>query len=319
MILWVISLWDSLDHSTDTTLRIVQEALQNGLTNYICDNSSIQYLETRVVAEVMEVTSIGANREKHEIILGEKTTKEISFFQLVFYRADPPVNYTYIYGLQLLNSASQHNLTKILNPPLYILSSSEKFAQIGIPGIFPKTVITNNWSKLVQFGRTHKTTVLKPLNEAQSRGIEFLRWHTNEDEEENLKKINTLSKGFIRPVLLQEYLAGISEGEIRMWFVNGKLISIVKRFFNLSDLSKVHSTTTIVPITPNAEQKNLVDKISEYLSANHIFLAAVDSIENKVTDFNITSPGLLVEIENATTKNLASIIVQEIKTALIKN
>jgi glutathione synthase/RimK-type ligase-like ATP-grasp enzyme len=57
------------------------------------------------------------------------------------------------------------------------------------------------------------------------------------------------------------------------------------------------------------KEKAISQKIARHLKARRIRLAAIDLIENYVTDFNFTSPGLIPEMEALSGKNLAKSII----------
>ena len=56
--------------------------------------------------------------------------------------------------------------------------------------------------------------------------------------------------------------------------------------------------------------KPRLEKISKWLSRHKIQLAAVDWIDGKITDFNITSPGLIVGMEKVLKQDLARKVIR---------
>ena len=63
-------------------------------------------------------------------------------------------------------------------------------------------------------------------------------------------------------------------------------------------------------LTPS--EKKSATQVGSFIKKHKIRLAAVDLVENRVTDFNFTSPGLLVQMETLLGKNLAEPIVESL-------
>jgi len=158
----------------------------------------------------------------------------------------------------------------------------------------------------------HDTEIVsKPLHLAQSIGVKKHSTPKNHHEWHELLK--SLTVNFTQEVLIEEYLPEINQGEVRMWFAGEKFIAALKKFPKNGDFrvlidegSKVaaHSLTT--------EEEAIAIKIGKSLKNQGIFLAAIDLIGNKICDYNITSPGLLVQLEQVHGgKNLAKEILNQ--------
>jgi glutathione synthase/RimK-type ligase-like ATP-grasp enzyme len=116
--------------------------------------------------------------------------------------------------------------------------------------------------------------------------------------------------------MLQRFLAGIRNGEQRLWFLDGKLLAAACKRPKAGEFKiDMDRGGTVATTKLSAREKKAALKIGKHLRARGIRLAAVDLIEGYVTDFNFTSPGLLVQMEALLGENLAKPVIR----ALLKS
>ncbi|MBI2711851.1 MAG: hypothetical protein HYX41_03150 [Bdellovibrio sp.] len=277
--LWITDPWNTLDHPNDTSLRLAEEGLKLGIPQYWCDVRSIRldYSEAKLDAQQI------------------------------------------LHPLQILAIGLEGSKkTELVNPLSVLLQGNEKMeaAFLRKAKLFPPSLVSSQWDKLREFGKKHGRTVLKPLYEAQSHGVELLDW-SKEDRVQNAKLLlSAATHGFYQPVLLQSYLEGISKGETRLWFLDGKLLAAVKKLPVSGDFRvNIDQGSQLQKTKLNRAEKLAALKIASYLRSRKIRLAAVDLIEGWVTDFNFTSPGLITKMEPLLGLNLARTIVKRLSRA----
>lgn len=323
--LWITDPWNTLDHAKDTTLRLIEESLKLGHDNFWCDVHSIR-LETRDVLltarKVKKVfTGRGADAFRFE------TAQDVSplEFDSLHYRVDPPIDLAYLHPLQLLLLAIRIGKkkgavqSKIINPPSYLALANEKTEAALLADLMPRTLVSSEWKRLEAFGRKEKRTVVKPLHQAQSKGIALLEWPLKKTPIAHHKVLEVLTENFTKPIVLQQYLPGISEGEQRLWFVNGKLLAAVRKVPKQGEFKiDMDKGGTLARTTLTQAEAKAAHEISRRLKAARIQLAAVDLIEGLVTDFNFTSPGLIPAMESLLGENLAAEIIEGLVEAILK-
>jgi glutathione synthase len=304
--LWITDPWETLDHERDTTLRLAHEALAQGHESYWCDVHSIRLESSEKGAEVVF--------EAAPISEGEITKRPFpaqflrpSEFTSLHYRVDPPVDLSYLHPLQLLVLAN----APVVNSPLILMTHNEKLEGTFLKGLMPETVASSQWECLQRFGRQHQKTVLKPMHQAQSKGVQLLSWTTSAEIDASRDALSAASDGFQRPVVLQKYLAGIKDGEQRLWFLDGKLLACVKKMPLQGDFRvNIDRGSPLRKTTLSASEKKTAARIGKYLRSQRVRLAAIDLIDGFVTDFNFTSPGLITMMEEVLRENLARPIIR---------
>jgi glutathione synthase len=310
-LLWITDPWDTLDHPRETTLRLAQEALKMGVPNAWCDVRSIRWENGSVLnARVFEEIPDGMRAS--EIRMGASRVAKPIEFRSLQYRTDPPVDLAYLHPLQILMSGLPGSASaRIVNPAPVLALSNEKLEASWLPKLMPPTLVSSQWEALERFGRKEGRVVLKPLHQAQSKGVELLDWSDSSAAVRVRQIIESATGGFRNPVLLQRYLEAIREGEQRLWFLDGRLLGFVRKLpkegdfrVNLDQGSRVATTKL------TAGEKKAGAAIGKRLRALGIRLAAVDLIDGLITDFNFTSPGLIVQMEELLGENLARPIVK---------
>lgn len=307
-LLWVTDAWETLDHPRDTTLRLAEEAQRMGARCFIAENRSIELIDGRVHAAISEITGIMHPRTSNLVFRSSAERLPIAGFDHLFYRTDPPVDLSYLLPLQLLSygvRTKEKRYPKVHSPIESLFYLNEKWAMLYLGKFFPKSLISARSDKLLEFARTLGKTVLKPLYLAQSKGVKVI--DTAAADEESLRSIFEEATGGQKiPVILQEFLPGIAEGEIRLWFSGGKLIAAVKKMPRIGEsVINMDQGGTLERAKLGTREKKAVASIEKMLRKEKILFAAVDLIDGKITDFNHTSPGLLVPMEELLGENLA--------------
>jgi glutathione synthase len=319
--LWVTDPWHTLDHPKDTSLRLMEEArlLQNEGTpirTFWCDVKSVRIEEGRVVCTAHELERVHAGRSSQAFDWRTITSREPTFFDRIVYRTDPPVDHAYLHPLQMLHlGAANSKRTQIINPATPLALGNEKFEATQLKSFTPPCVVSSSINSLVKFGKVEGETVLKPLFQAQSKGVELLQWKTAAQLDRSREILKLATHQETQPVILQRYLPSIQNGEQRLWFLDGRLLACVRKVPKKGSFRiDMDRGGTLEKTTLNVKEKRAARAIGGLLAKQRIRLAAVDLIEGLVTDFNHTSPGLLTPMEALLERNLAREVIQ----ALIK-
>ncbi|MBC7692464.1 MAG: hypothetical protein H7222_11935 [Methylotenera sp.] len=312
--LWVTDPWDTLDHRRDTTLRLIEESVTLGYENHWCDVKSIRLLTNRVLLEAREVQGVFPGRSAKDFKLAAPLTVSPTTFTQIHYRVDPPVDLAYLHPLQLLAlGVRKKPSSEIVNSASALFSANEKMEAALLGELMPASLVSGQKNVLREFGIEQKKTILKPLFQAQSNGIELLDWDTPAELEKAEHSISAATDHFQRPILLQRYLPGIAQGEQRLWFLNGKLLAVARKKPKSGEVViNMDQGGSLVATQLNAHEIKASKQIGKRLRARKIRLAAVDLIEGYVTDFNLTSPGLLTPMETLLGRNLARPIIQSL-------
>jgi glutathione synthase len=305
--LWVTDTWKSLDRQRDTTLRLAAEAAALGYASAWCDYRSISLQDHTVTAKIYPLDAQGEREED------AGRTGPIAGFSSINYRVDPPVSLGYLHPLHLIVLATQLSAgppAEIVNPAEAITSLGEKLLCELLPQHSPFGIVSANEQALLAFGTRLQVAIAKPLHGAMSKDVHLLSWKTETEREASIEILRRMTDNFDRAVVLQEFLTEIYAGETRVWYLDGDPIAVAKKIPSSgSAIVDIDRGATIVSSTLNPQQQQSADAVGAILKSKRIRLAAVDMIGTKITDFNITSPGLLRQMEAVTGDNLARRII----------
>jgi glutathione synthase len=337
-ILFITDPWDTLDHAADTSLRLLEAAWKHPRCEpYWADARSLRLEAGRVRLDAWLVDDIaptrvsGAfrfspvpgfreSRRRGSHKVRPRAPAEPSDFDLILYRPDPPVDLAYLQPLQLivlgLESALRRKKnsprkTRVINPPEALFLASEKLEPALLGALMPASCVSSRLEVLERFGASEGRAVLKPLHEAQSHGVELLSWRTPAERRHARASLRQATSEEKRPVLLQRFLEAIRDGEQRLWFLDGKLLAHARKLPRLGEFRiDMDQGGRLARSTLSAAEKKAIPRIGKALRRRGIRMAAVDLIEGLVTDYNITSPGLLVGMETLLGRDLASPIIE---------
>lgn len=324
LVLWITDPWTSLDHPADTTLRLAEAMHELGVTQAWADAASIELehrarrTRTTVLAySLRRPTSLRTQRTGVRVARGSPRRVDVARFDQVHFRVDPPVDASYESALRLLELGCRAHA--LINPPSVTLGLGEKLAPLSHPLASPDTYVGQDLDGLVRFAQRYPRVVVKPLASAQSRGVEMLA--TRPTRELRRRLARALQAQHLgsdrRPWLLIQPDAATRgpRRELRSWWVDGKLLALAEKrpragdtVFVLERGARVSALTQ----APSARLRASLTRVGGILRRDGVRLAAIDWVGDQIIDWNVTSPGLIVEMEQALGRELAPQIAQSL-------
>ena len=288
-LLWITDPWGTLDRAQDTTLRLGAEALNRGAGSYW---SSPEHL-LDAPHGALNVASFDTLRDAPVF-----QTLPAHHFDQIHYRVDPPVDFQYRDFLDKM-MAQGVSPNQVLNPIRLITTQSEKLPPPDLLDLAPQHQVIERREDATSgysWVRNLSSWVSKPMNLAQSQGVK--QWEKPGSESEFNSILIQETENFTRPLLIEEFLPGIRNGEVRLWFAMGECIGALKKYPLGGDfrvLIDQGSRVEAHPLSP--EESVIAHRVGRSLKHQKIALAAIDFIDGLISDYNITSPGLLVQLE----------------------
>jgi len=109
------------------------------------------------------------------------------------------------------------------------------------------------------------------------------------------------------PLMIQEYLKDVRNGDKRIILLNGKVVGAVNRIPKLGESrSNMHVGGKPVKTELTERDKFICNEISQSLIEKGLYFVGIDIIGDYITEINVTSPTGIREI-----KNLDSIAIDE--------
>lgn len=286
--LWILDPFKKLRIEADTSVLLMNEALRQGWEVSSAADSGL-FRDNRGL--------FGRGRKHHQPITprileepARTAEADLDSFDLVVIRKDPPFDESYLSLLLLLQGLRR---PLVVNNPVTLLRRNEKLSILLFPEYVTATLVTASPGQIREFVREQGgSAVLKPLFSCSGRGVHLLRW----GEEDFEDTVASSTGNGTRPVMLQRYLEEVTSGETRVFLLEDRVLSVMKKVpavgsfkanFDAGARGEPHELT--------GREREICGKVGAFCRREGIILSALDLIGGFLSEFNITSPGLLVE------------------------
>ena len=200
--------------------------------------------------------------------------------------------------------------TLVLNDPYWVRNSPEKLLVLDFIDLMPPTVITRSLRSIIDFRNRYKDVILKPLYGNGGTGVFRLV--------EGDKNLNVFFETFVsnsrEPIIVQQFLPDVSNGDKRIILVDGEPIGAINRIPPQDDIrSNMHVGGTPAKSNLTTRDTEICKRLSPVLKKKNLFFVGIDVIGQHLTEINVTSPTGLQELERFENKNYAQTIWEGIE------
>ncbi len=300
--LFIMDPFETLNLETETSLVLMQDLLERGQGVYWLQQEGVALVHDQPMGLVSRVT--GTDPLERE----EPGWSNLNSFDAVLVRKDPPFDTEYLQLTLILDHLDpgvvQFNDVKALR------NFNEKMLPLQWPEFTPPTLITMNTDQLERFTIEHRCLVLKPLNDCSGRGISRIEWDERGAFREQIGQAVRDADGQPRFLVAQKYLPAVSQGDKRVYLVNGEPVGMVNRIPQPgSYLANIHQGAQCERAKLNARENHIINTIAPFLVDHGIFLAGADFIDGYLTELNITSPSAIRQINEVSGEQVQHRIV----------
>ncbi|WP_119343267.1 glutathione synthase [Facilibium subflavum] len=237
----------------------------------------------------------------------------LSEFDVIFMRKDPPFDMEYIYATYILELAEKAGVL-VVNKPGTLRDANEKFSIMNYPKLTPNTLVTRSFHQINEFLQKHRDIVVKPLD---GMGGESIFRITQNDVNKNVI-LETITRYQSQFIMAQAYQPAIVDGDKRILIIDGAPVShLVARIPSLEDGrgNTARGASTKVRQL-NQKEYDIASVIGKDLKKQGVLFAGIDVIGECLTEINITSPTMIQQIYKATNINAADTLIAVIETKL---
>jgi glutathione synthase len=285
----------------DTTFLMMEQAQARGHALFVYLTESLAMEDGRVLARGRDVT-VQRVRGDHAR-LGQVRRAQLSDFDVVLMRQDPPYDMRYIDATFFLEAV--HPRTLVVNNPAEVRSAPEKLLVTRFPDLQPPTLITWDREAIREFRARHGDIVLKPLNGKGGSGVTR---HLADDP--NLDALLELHAQVAdEPVIVQKFLPAVSQGDKRILLVDGEAVGAINR---LPQPGQIRSNMAVggkaQAVELTARDREICGRIGPELKARGLMFVGIDVIGGYLTEINVTSPTGAVSLKAFTGIDAAEIM-----------
>ena len=290
----------------DSTFALLLEAQKRGhrLSYYTPDRLAMS--EARVYARVQDL-SVRDVAGDH-FTLGAPRRAELTEFDVVLLRQDPPFDLAYITSTHLLERVQPKTL--VINDPASVRNAPEKVMVTEFPQLMPPTLITRDLDEIKTFRAAHGDIVMKPLY-GHGGGAVFRITH---DDLNFGSLYDMFANTFREQWVVQAFLPNIKLGDKRIILVDGEFAGAVNRIPAADDLRSNMvrgGAAAETELTPR--EREICAAIGPTLRERGLLFVGIDVIDGRLTEINVTSPTGIRAIKNLGGADIAALIWDKIE------
>ncbi|KGB81065.1 glutathione synthetase [Rhodovulum sp. NI22] len=295
-----------IDINADSTFRLAEEAQARGHQLFYYTPDKLYWNDGRVMARGWPLT---VRRVKGDhFALGDEMDVDLSEWDVVWLRQDPPFDMGYITTTHLLERL--HPATLVVNDPFWVRNFPEKLLVLQFPDLIPPTLIARDLVTIREFKALHGDIILKPLYGNGGAGVFRL-----DPNDRNLSSLHELFTGLSRePLIAQKFLPDVSNGDKRVILVNGEPVGAINRVPQAGETrSNMHVGGRPEKVGLTARDLEICAAIGPTLRDHGQIFVGIDVIGDYLTEINVTSPTGIQELERFDGTNVAERIWQVIE------
>lgn len=222
-------------------------------------------------------------------------------------RIDPPYDSRYQRYLWMLDFLKYHGV-RVVNDPVGIMNNNEKITCFKDSKMSPLSFVGSSYEGFVKFikrltdEKICDEVIMKPLDLYSGIGVDKFSLFQEGLVESYKNKVAE----FGGSIIVQPFIDEVYQGELRTVFYAGQeLGTIIKYPVEGSFLSNIAQGATYEHVELPHPLRIACQEMAWDLKEVGVELAAFDLLGGKITEVNVTCPGLITEVSQAMGKNIA--------------
>jgi glutathione synthase len=274
----------------DTSLAFMLEAQKRGAELWWHLPADLYWDRGRVKAQMRRVRVFDDPARHYETL--SEGHYDLADFDVVLIRQDPPFDMAYVANTYLLDLLPPRTL--VLNNPRGVREISEKLATLHFPDLLAATLVGRNVAAIRAFASQFDQVVLKPSFFAGGDGVFKMRASDADFDARLMKLLTEVGK---EPIIVQEFLPAIKDGDKRVFVVDGAAIGCVRRLPKTGDFrANLHVGGAAVGADLDARDHAIAAAVAPLLAKHGVLFAGLDVIDGRLTEINVTSPTLIRQL-----------------------
>ena len=286
----------------DSTFALLLEGERRGhhQVHYTPDRLAMRDGKVSAAVEAVKVKDV----EGAHFTLGPPETVDLSKFDVVLLRQDPPFDMGYITTTFLLERLGPGTL--VVNDPASVRNAPEKLYVTEFVALGPPTLITRDRKSIAEFRAEHRDIIIKPLYGNGGAGVFRIA-----GADENLVALLELFDDAYRgqPFVVQRYLPEVRKGDKRIILVDGEAVGIINRVPAAGEArSNMHVGGRAEAVEMTDRDREICETIGPALKARGLLFVGIDVIGDCLTEINVTSPTGIREVRRFGGADIAALI-----------
>ena len=313
--------WERVVPKQDSTLRIIHESASRGHEVSITHPNKLTIRDSITYAFCKKITNDKIKKDIpsfYKSVEFEEDMIDLKTFDVIFMRDNPPID---TLMLNFLDSIKDDVF--IINSVEGLRKANNKIytAAYYDPNhdFIPKTHVSKNIDYLMRVisESDQENMILKPLDGYGGSGVIVVETKALSSIKSLLDFYINREKGVSNYVILQEFVEGADEGDVRVLMLNGKPVGALRRRPASGDMrSNISAGGKVEKYTLTKEDEFLCKSIGEKLVHDGIYYAGLDIIGGKLIEVNVMSPGTITDINKLNKTKIQSKIVKYLEKVI---
>jgi glutathione synthase len=290
----------------DSTFALLLEAQQrrHHLFYYTPDRLALRDGEVFAAVSPLKVRDIAGDH----FSLGERQRVDLSSFDVILMRQDPPFDLAYISATHLLERVQPKTL--VVNDPAQVRNAPEKMFVTEFPDLMPPTLVTRDRDEINAFRADHGDIVMKPLY--GHGGAAVFRLERNDINYGSL--YDMFAATFREPWMVQKFLPGVRQGDKRIILIDGEFAGAINRIPAADDLRSNMVRGGVATSTDlTSREREICERLGPALRARGLLFTGIDVIDGWLTEINVTSPTGIRAVKSLGGPDIAAMIWDKIE------
>ena len=315
--------WEDIDPENDTSLAFIHECVKRNHGVAICTPANLTIRKSVTNAFCTVINRMEKVPAKQKSFYRQATTRvemlPLAGFDVIFMRANPPLDPIMLNFLDsvkddvfIMNSLQG---LREANNKLYTAAFGDSHSNI-----IPVTHVSKNKNYLVNQIRESAADkmILKPLNGFGGSGVILIEKSAMSNIKSLLDFYVSNSDGSSNYVILQEYIEGADQGDIRILLLNGEPIGAMRRIPGSDDhRSNVSAGGSVAKHVLSKAEKALCKQIGPKLVKDGLHFVGIDVIGGKLVEVNVMSPGGVTYMNNVYKTKIQAKVIDFIESKVL--
>jgi glutathione synthase len=295
----------------DSTFALLLEAQTRGhaLAYYTPDRLALLDGHLFATVETLSVRDVAGDH----FTLTDSRRVELTAFDVVLLRQDPPFDLSYVTTTHLLERI--HPRTLVVNDPAHVRNAPEKIFVTEFPDLMPPTLITRDLAEIKAFRAAHGDIVMKPLY-GHGGGAVF---RITRDDLNFGSLYDMFSVTFREQWVVQKFLPAVSQGDKRIILVDGEYAGAINRIPAADDLrSNMVRGGSPAATELTKREREICETLGPALRQRGLLFVGIDVIGDYITEINVTSPTGIRAVKNVGGPDIAKLIWDKIEEMRVR-
>jgi glutathione synthase len=285
----------------DSTFALMLEAKARGhkLSYYTTDKLAQRGDRVFATVQPLDVRDEPGNH----FTLGEAKRDELTEFDVILLRQDPPFDMAYITTTHMLERV--HPKTLVVNDPAHVRNAPEKIFVMEFSDLMPPTLITRDLAEIKAFREEHGDIVMKPLYGNGGAAV----FRLTRDDLNFGSLYDLFATTFREQWMVQTFLPAVKHGDKRIILVDGEFAGAVNRVPAADDLRSNMvrgGSPKDTELTPR--EREICKRLGPALRERGLIFVGIDVIDGHLTEINVTSPTGIRAIRNVGGPDVAAMV-----------